>query len=246
MDVLEKLYILDVRDTQIASAQMTAEDRREMPRYSVSEVALYLHIPEKTLRSWLFGRPYPTTTGTVRSLPLIEPADGVGQKLSFFNLVEAHILKSTRERDDVPMSAIRAAIDYANQTPSVPHPLITREFMTEGSFLFEEKLGEIINASKHGQLAFVPLIAGYLERIDRDSIGAPSVLYPFIPNRPTSRVVAIKPGVSSGVPTVSGTGISIPILYGRFNAGDTIQDLADDYELTTEQVEDAIEYLAAA
>jgi uncharacterized protein (DUF433 family) len=35
-------------------------------------------------------------------------------------------------------------------------------------------------------------------------------------------------------------------LYGRFNAGDTIQDLADDYELTTEQVEDAIEYLAAA
>ncbi len=52
--------------------------------------------------------------------------------------------------------------------------------------------------------------------------------------------------MSSGVPTVSGTGISIPILYGRFSAGDSIADLADDYELGAESIEDTIAYLDAA
>jgi uncharacterized protein (DUF433 family) len=84
------------------------------------------------------------------------------------------------------------------------------------------------------------------ERIDRDSVGSPFILYPFIPDKPSSKVVAIKPSVSSGVPIVSGTGLSIPILYGRFTAGDSISDLADDYELSAEKVEDAISYLHTA
>lgn len=227
----------------LESIQLTPE-RREMPVYSVSEVALYLHIPEKTLRSWLFGRPYPKGGETVTSKPLIEPADPTGNRLSFYNLVEAHILKSTRQRDDVPMSAIRDALDWV--TPDNPkHPLISRRFLTEGSALFEKRLGEIYNASKHGQMAF-DILGPYLERIDRDSLGDPSALHPFIPSRPKSKVVTIKPGLSSGVPTVTGTGISIPVLYGRFKSGDTIDELADDYDLNREEVEDAIAYLDIA
>jgi len=220
-------------------------DRREIPRYGVPEAALYLHVPEKTLRSWLYGRQY-TTGGEVRfSLPLIDPADANGGRLSFFNLVEAHILKSTRERDEVPMSAVRAALDYASSEPS-RHPLIEKKFVTEGRYLFEQKLEQIVNSSMFGQFAFDPIILSYLERIDRDTIGDPSALYPFVPNKPQSKVVTIKPGLSSGVPTITGTGISIPILYGRFKAGDSIDDLADDYELKSEDVKDAIAYLDAA
>lgn len=103
-----------------------------------------------------------------------------------------------------------------------------------------------MNSSRGGQLAFNELMLNHLDRIDRDSIGFPSVLYPFIPEKPSSRVVAIKPGVSSGVPTVAGTGISIPILFGRHNAGDSIADLAEDYDINVESIEDAIAYLAAA
>jgi uncharacterized protein (DUF433 family) len=181
----------------------------------------------------------------VMSKPLITPADPTGSRLSFYNLVEAHILKSTRERDEVPMQEIRAAIDYAMADDPNPHPLITRKFETEGSSLFVSKLEQVVNYSKHGQLAFAELMRGYLDRIDRDTTG-PSGLYPFVPNKPASKVVVIRPGVSSGVPTVAGTGISIPVLYGRFTAGDSIPDIADDYDLTIEKVEDAIAYLAAA
>jgi uncharacterized protein (DUF433 family) len=221
-------------------------DRREFPRYSVSEVALYLHIPERTVRSWMYPRRTSGLNGAeIVSAPLIYPADGKGNRLSFYNLVEAHILKSTRTRDEVPMSEIRAAIDYA--VPSGDkHPLITREWLTEGRYLFEERFGNLLNASKQGQLAFSEVMSEYLSRIDRDTLKAPSALYPFVPNKPQSKVVTIRPGVSSGVPTITGTGISIPILFGRYIAGDSIEEMAEDYELPTEQVKDAIAYIEAA
>ena len=239
--------MLDVKESDLESFPASVlTDRREWPRYTVSEVASYLHLPEKTLRSWVFGRTYPAAGGARFSPPLIEMADGVSKRLSFYNLVEAHILKSTRQRDEVPMGAIRDALDYVSAVHPAAHPLIVKEFYTEGRFLFENMLEKLVNSSKYGQLAFGPLMLSYLERIDRDSVGYPSTLYPFVPNRPESKVVVIKPEVSSGVPTVSGTGISIPILYGRYSAGDSIPDLADDYGLSEEQVEDAIAYLEAA
>jgi uncharacterized protein (DUF433 family) len=248
MQEAAKLYILSFEDmvpTNIPSP--SGMDRREMPRYSVSEVALYLHLPEKTLRSWLWGRSYTLSDGTQKFWkPVIEPANREIGLLSFYNLVEAHILKSTRERDEVPMSAVRDALDYvAERSPSI-HPLITGEFQTEGRHLFSQRLGELVNLSRHGQLAFEELMGNYLERIDRDILESPSALYPFIPNNPGKRTVVIKPGVSSGVPTISGTGISIPILYGRYKSGDSIEELADDYELEPEEVRDSIAYLEAA
>ena len=237
MKMQEGLHTLDFADWDTTDVAVeNGADRREAPLYSVADVSLYLRVPEKTLRRWISARSYQ---------PLITPADGTGKRLSFFNLVEAHILKATRQRDEVPMSAIRDALDFAAGEPSA-HPLITKQFLTEGRYLFEEKLGQLINSSKHGQLAFDVIMRDHLERIDRDSLGYPSGLYPFVPNKPASKLIVIKPGVSSGVPTVSGTGISILIVYGRFKAGDTIPELADDYELSHEEIEDAIAYLDAA
>ncbi|MDP9054447.1 MAG: DUF433 domain-containing protein [Acidobacteriota bacterium] len=249
MNAIEALRILDFDDDEpVAEFRMTGQprtDRREIPRYTVAEVSLYLHIKESTLRSWIFGRPYPANGTIVQSGPLMEPADPGHGRLSFYNLVEAHILRTTRQQDEVPMPAIREALRYANARNAGPHPLITQQFETEGSSLFVSKLGELVNYTKQGQQAFADLMQEHLQRIDRDTLG-PYALYPIIPNKPKSKVVTIKPGVSSGVPTVAGTGISISILFARYHAGDSIDDLIDDYGLSREQVEDSIEYIRAA
>ena len=221
-------------------------DAREVPRYAIAEVSNFLHIPENTLRSWVSGRTYPRIDGEGFSRPLIDPADASGTFLSFFNLIEAHILKSTLRRDEVPMKYIRTAIDYVNDAYPSQHPLITQEFETEGQFLFVRKLGELINASLMGQLAMEPILKEYLSRIDRDTQKMPVALYPEIPGKPKSRAVAIKYGVSSGAPVVSGTGILVSALLGRKYAGDTLRDLASDYDIPEDQVEDALTYLEAA
>ena len=66
-------------------------DRREIPKYRVSDVALYLGIKERTLHNWFFGSSR-TIGGEKRDYErLIEPAlhNPQGPSLSFFNLAEA-------------------------------------------------------------------------------------------------------------------------------------------------------------
>lgn len=221
-------------------------DPRGVPRYSIREVALFVHLPEKTLRTWVAGRTFPRVAGEGHSTRLIEPADGEGSVLSFYNLIEAHILRSTRKRDEVPMKFIRDAIDFVNERYPARHPLITGEFETDGRHLFVRKLEGLLNASLKGQIALEPILDEYLKRIDRDTQRRPIAVYPIIPRKPNSRAVTIKYGVSSGAPVLSGTGILVSALWHRFKAGDSIRDLAEDYDQPMQNIEEAIAYLDAA
>lgn len=233
--------------TKLLRLEFTAtSDPREFPRYTIADVAHFLRIKHTTLRDWVRGRPYPKGSGQAFSRPVIEPADPDGPVLSFFNLVEAHIIKSTRQRDEVPLLAIRDAIDYVSEHFPGPHPLLTNDFYTEGRHLFIKKLDELINASKRGQLGIEPILGQYLDRINRDVDGMPLALNPFIPSRPNSRAVSIQFKVSSGAPVITGTGILVSAIRGRHAQGESISDLAEDYALAVDTIEDAIAYLEAA
>lgn len=50
------------------------------------------------------------------------------------------------------------------------------------------------------------------------------------------------PQISSGMPTVARGRIRTDVLRGRFVAGETIGELAEDYHLTILEVQDALRY----
>ncbi|MHB8539607.1 MAG: DUF433 domain-containing protein [Candidatus Acidiferrales bacterium] len=229
-------------------------DRCEVPKYGIKEAARYLGMPVATLNSWANGRKYPTLTGTNFFKPLIAlPAPGL---LSFYNLVEAHILLSTRKKHRVEMPAIRRAIDYVRKSFPSPHPLLTEQFRTDGKDLFVRKIEEMgeqtINVSMWGQLGLAPILDVYLKRIERDQSGWPVKLFPIRMSWPGDpaveppKVVAIDPRISSGRPVVNGTGVMAEILIGRFNSGEGIQSIADDYSLEVLQIEEVLRYAPAA
>lgn len=227
-----------------------AHDIREAPRYGITEAAEYLGLPVATLKSWVQGRTYPIRHGKGRFKPLINaPSPGM---LSFFNLVEAHILLSTRKCHGLAMPAIRHAIDYvAEQFPS-PHPLLAEQFLTDGKDLFVKKLEHTIDVTKRGQLGIGPVLDLYLKRIERDQSQLPMRLFPLRAgwvNRPGEeppKVVVIDPSISSGRPVVYRTGIMAKVLAGRFRAGEGIEELARDYGLQNSEIEEVIRYAPAA
>ncbi len=57
-----------------------------------------------------------------------------------------------------------------------------------------------------------------------------------------SRWIVIDPAVQGGHPTIVGTRITVSILAERFAAGDSVRLLAEDYDLETEAVEEALRY----
>jgi uncharacterized protein (DUF433 family) len=231
-------------------------DRRELPTYGIKEAAHSLGMPVATLTSWVNGRSYPTNSGPRFFKPLIEiSSPGL---LSFYNLVEAHILLSTRKRHQVEMPAIRNAIEYVRKFYPSRHPLLSETFLTDGKDLFIKKIQkksereDTINVSRGGQLGLGPILDFYLRRIERDSKGWPIRLFPVrmnwqgnLSNDPP-RVVVIDPAISSGRPVVNGTGIMAEIIVGRFNSGESIESITEDYGLQINQVEEVIRYAPAA
>jgi len=243
----EKCIIGGPRMTRVVRSKI---DYRDIPRYGLTETGFYLGIPLGTLKSWVNGRHYQTAAGRKFFEPLVKlPAPGM---LSFFNLVEIHILLATRKKYRLEMPAIREAIDYISKEFPSDHPLITEEFLTDGKDLFIKKLEQTINVSRRGQLGFGPILDLYLRRIERDRTGLPTRIFPIRidwegqPREEPPKVVVINPRVSSGRPVVYGTGVATSIIYTRFRAGESTEELANDYGLKPNQVEEVIRYATAA
>jgi uncharacterized protein (DUF433 family) len=74
--------------------------------------------------------------------------------------------------------------------------------------------------------------------------GEPIRLYPFTryPSDESPRLIVIDPQVRFGRPTVARTGMPVDVLFERYQAGDSVATLAEDYDLTTDEVEEAIRY----
>jgi uncharacterized protein (DUF433 family) len=214
----------------------TEGDVRDFPRYGISEAALYVRVPATTLHAWTQGQDYVTSTGIHRTFrPLIKLADPKNGLLSFYNLVEAHILRSTTERG-VPFKNIRKALDYVHENISGGHPLLSNEFETSGKELFIKHLGDTINATAHGQRVMREILEKYLKLIPRDAHGLPLRVYPI-----RSKRLAIDPFFSSGKPIVRDKGVTASVLWGRNKSGESIQQIAHDYGLTEIETKEAIE-----
>ena len=86
------------------------------------------------------------------------------------------------------------------------------------------------------------IIDGTLKRIERDHGGIPIKLYPFtrhsIKNAPAT--VLIDPALSGGRPVIAGTGLATRIIAERYKLGESISDLAQDYERPSTEIEEAI------
>ncbi len=221
-----------------------AQEIREVPSYGIPEAAHYLGIPVSTLQSWVYGYPYTTRTGRKRFQPLIEvpPGERGHRRLSFMNLVEAHVLDAIRRQHRISMPKVRRALDYLQTKLPSKHPLADRSFETDGMSLFIQRYGHLINISESGQLAVRELIESHLRRIERDPGGLPIKLFPFTRKRQPDepKVVVIDPEVAFGRPVLAGTGIPTASIAERYKAGESIEELADDYHRSPSEIQDAI------
>lgn len=223
------------------------KDPRELPVYTVIEGAKYLRIPIATLRSWVSGRQYPRSGATGHFKPLIQRPDSLISRLSFNNLVEAHILRALRLQYQVSIKNVRVALEYAQEQCGIERLLLNKNLLrSQAGELFLEKYGNLINLSRAGQLAMKEILKGHLERVEWELPHIPARLYPFFSERTDRKIIVIDPFISFGRPVVSSKGISTSVIADRVDAGETIRAVADDYELEEREVMEAVVYERAA
>ncbi|MGA7950613.1 MAG: DUF433 domain-containing protein [Thiobacillaceae bacterium] len=215
--------------------------------YPASEVAYMLNMPIATVRSWSFGQNYRDKDGNPKRFrAVIHAADARNKLLSFANLCELHVLAAIRRVHRVSLPKVRDSVDYVRGQLDVERPLIDRQFMTNGIDLFVEQASKLLNVSRQGQEAMRGEFEHALERIERDNKDNPVRLFPY--SRSSSQTadqpksIVIDPRLSFGRPVLTGVAVPTEIIFDRFQAGDSLEDMAKDYRVDEKEIEEALRF----
>jgi len=206
------------------------QDLRYKPLYSLVEVSRYARVQPSTLRSWTRSR-----DGS-----LVVPAQhNTAAPLSFINLVETHVLRALCRTHMVPMKRIHTAVDWLKDKYKSDHPLAELDLETDGYDIFVRELGLPISASRRGQMGIHEILSRYLQRIERDPNRIPVRFFPLT-YETSPKTVVMDPAIAYGRPVIKGTRITTLMVFERYSGGESLIDIADDYDLDIPAVEEAL------
>jgi uncharacterized protein (DUF433 family) len=233
-----------MEDTNRVKIERHDAERRDRPSYTVAEAARYLSIPGPTLRAWFVGLDYPGQYFK----PVIQKAVADDRRLSFTNLVEAHVLRALRTKHGISMPNVRKAIEYVQTQLGIERLLIDPQLKAGAGRMFLDRYSHLIDLPTSGQLVIRSAFAHHLEAVVRNPVGVPVKLYPWMPNplEEPRRTIVIDPEISFGAPVTAHRSISTAVLTNLVDAGVTLDDLAAEYGLSTAEVGDAIQFERAA
>jgi uncharacterized protein (DUF433 family) len=104
-----------------------------------------------------------------------------------------------------------------------------------------------MNLSASGQLAMRHAFEAHLKRVEWGELGFPVRFYPFlVSGMADAKAIVIDPKISFGRPVVNGAFISTRSIVDRIDAGEKVEDVARDYNLTPDVAEMAVVFERAA
>lgn len=212
--------------------------------YTVAEAARLLRVPASTLKWWLEGRE--SSRRSPAYPPVVRPEPSGSNHVTWGEYVEAGYLREYRRRHEVSLQHLRGVIDALRAEFGVPYPLAHfKPFVGPGRRLvleLEQRLdvppGLRMVATVDGQQLLTPAAESFLERVEfaeEDPQWAERV-YPAGKASP----VVIDPEYNFGAPTIDG--ISTEVLAELVDAGEPLEEVADDYGLSPERLRHALAY----
>lgn len=215
------------------SPQEAWRRRLYLPTYTVGASARYAGTSPQTVAYWHYrgGKLGPALPNKERRAPL-----------SWMQLVEVAFVATFRGLG-VPLQRIRNAREYLGQMFETEYPFAQLDLKTEGHHVLMDiietdpdvPVDAFIIADIAGQTAWQPLVADRFAQFDYEQ-GLAVVWH--VAGR-ESRVM-MDPRIAFGAPTM--LGIPTWALRGRFQAGESIEDIGDDFALELPQVVEALEF----
>ncbi len=215
---------------------------REM--YTEAEAARLLRVPQNTLNYWLEGgeqrgRQY-------KPVIRVQPR-GSRASVTWAEFVEAGLLREYRRTHGVPMAELRAFIDRIRQEFGVPYPLADRRPYVSGKELLSEAQDAVglsadfcLVAVVRGQYVLTPPADSFYKRVTWEGDTAAA----WRPHDDPHSPVLMRPDSRFGRPSVKG--ISTEAIWEHSEAGETVDDIASEFDLADDDVRWALAYEISA
>lgn len=206
--------------------------RLMLPAYRVKDAARYARVSPQTILNW---------QRTQGDRPTISHRED-GRSLSYLQLIELAVVAAMREAG-VSLAAIRSAREYMAQRLTAEYPFAEHSFKTDGKqilmnltdFEKNESPDKLIVVSKNGQLGWRPILDDRLKEFEYSK--GLAVRWNLAGKHSP---VSIDPQVSFGAPAVRG--IPTWTIKGRLDAGETVEEIAEDFILDPSEVREALQF----
>ena len=214
--------------------------------YTVIEAARLLRIDVRKLRRWteegLPAHDKPMSTPIVRRDLTSLEAEPL---LTFTDLLELHMIALFRS-EGVSLQTVRAAANKARDLLDTNHPFVVQRFETDGRHIFatlaEEGVRGVTGQKMLADLNLSQMVIGSIARPffrNLEYVGDEPMRY--WPMSREGRVI-LDPQRSFGKPIVARSGVPTDALYAMARGGETLQGVADWYEIEVEAVEAAVAF----
>ncbi|TCP54284.1 uncharacterized protein DUF433 [Tamaricihabitans halophyticus] len=205
-------------------------DKFTDPLLTPKELARHLRIPESTVYYWLGEE----ADGT----PLVHRVGAEKRgwpSVPFVAVVEAYVLRALRDLG-LTKRKIRDAAAEVRRAFDTPYALATKKIATDGIDIFVHYAHDDLARAADGQRPIREVIDDYLRYVSWDANdGFASSLQ--LRQYPDIAPVVIDPRFGWGAPVVASTKVPVDAVVDLWLAGESLEDVADDYDLTREQVE---------
>ncbi len=218
--------------THTATSLASDDPRVAYPLFTLSEAATYLALPYTTLHRW--ARP---SDGA--RLVTVLPAEGQQATMPFVGFAEAFVLAAAR-RAGVPNHRIRPNVEgVGRKLGGIEHALASHRLYTDGAEILVRDAvgGDDLEVARTGQRQMTDTVRSQLTLIRYASDGFAARIQ--LPQYNRARVI-VDPELAFGYPFVESSGARVKDLLDRFWAGESVADIAYDFSLPAEEVEDVI------
>ena len=201
--------------------------RLYLPAYQIGEAADYAQISPQTVVAW----------HQVEAALLREREKRAA--LSYMQLIEVAVVAAFRKAN-VPLKNIRRAREYAAKLLKSEFPFAEYSFKQNGKHIYLDftqvnlKENTVLEVDQEGQLTWESVIGRLNEFEYEDELA----LRWHVAGR--SSPIIIDPRISFGAPTIKG--IATWAIAGRWNAGESDSDIAEDFGLEPGDVRMALDF----
>jgi uncharacterized protein (DUF433 family) len=207
--------------------QRSKRDKRfTEPLMTPAVAAVHLGIPRNTVRSWVKGQLVHAVPSALSQAPTVP----------FVALVEAQILRELRDAG-LSMQELRAGVKQLQRDTDQQYVLARNDIATDGGSLLYNAATKVAPEwvrAKDRQGTFRQVIEALFRFVSYADDGYAQRLR----LRPYGQAeVIVDPRFGWGRPVLSDTKVPVDVIADLFFAGESVEDIADDYDISTDQVQ---------
>ena len=207
------------------------------PLYSFAEADRIARVTPNTSRRWLKGYSF-WYDGENRTMPPVTWTSETKDAVTFVDLMEVATIDKLRKKG-FSFKQIRKINATARFYLRKPRPLVTETFKVKGRDIFvDEGFGILVNVGyEAGMQAWDEILDPFLDTVEYEG----EIVRRWWPLGKEFAVL-IDPDYGFGLPVVEGVGVRTEIIAERYRAGDSIDEIAYDFDVTPKQIDDALQW----